>query len=109
MPLAAAVDLYYDVANPDGAFRPGQRLTAHLRLKSSREQDTLPWSAVIHDIYGGQWVFEQVEPEKFVRRRVDVEWVQDGMAVLARGPAAGTVVVTAGAAELAGTEFGFSK
>jgi hypothetical protein len=69
----------------------------------------LPWSAVIHDIYGGQWVYEELGEGKFVRRRVEVEWVQDGHAVLRRGPPVGASIVTAGAAELSGTEFGFAK
>ncbi|MDZ4686115.1 MAG: efflux RND transporter periplasmic adaptor subunit [Planctomycetaceae bacterium] len=108
-PLAAAVDLYFEVDNAAGNFRPGQRLTAQLKLQGSQLQTTLPWSAVIHDIYGGQWVYEQLKAGTFVRRRIEVEWVQDGHAVLKRGPAVGTDVVTAGAAELAGTEFGFAK
>lgn len=108
-PLAAAVDLYYEVANLQGEIRPGQRLTAQIPLKENVAQNTLPWSAVIHDIYGGQWVYQQTDVGKFVRRRVEVAWVRDGLAVLARGPAAGTTVVTAGAAELSGAEFGFAK
>jgi hypothetical protein len=41
---------------------------------------------MIHDIYGGQRVFEQIEPTQYARLRVDVEWVQGGTAALARGP-----------------------
>ena len=108
-PLASAVDFYYSVDNTKGDFRPGERLTAQLALKGNAEQSTVPWSAVIHDIHGGQWVYEQQAERTFVRRRVEVAWVSENRAVLSRGPAVGTVVVIAGAAELAGTEFGFSK
>lgn len=108
-PLSASVDLYYEVANGNDQFRPGQRVAAHLPITGKAETKTVPWSAVIHDIYGGQWVYEQVEPLKFVRRRVEVGWVQEKQAALLRGPAVGTQVVTAGAAELMGTEFGFAK
>lgn len=108
-PLSSAVDLFYRFDNRKGVLRPGERLTALLPLHQSGERLVLPWSAVIHDIYGGQWVYEQLQPGTYVRRRVEVAWVDKGMAVLERGLAAGTEVVTAGAAELAGAEFGFSK
>jgi len=108
-PLASAVDLYYELRNPKGALRPGQRLTALLPLTGPAEHRTVPWSAVIIDIYGGQWVYERLDDLHYARRRVEVAWVQDGAAVLTRGPEAGTVVVTAGAAELSGAEFGFAK
>lgn len=108
-PLASAVDLYYELNNANGTLRPGQRLTALLPVHEPAEQQTVPWSAVILDIYGGQWVYERIDDLHFARRRVEVEWVQEGTAVLARGPAVGTQVVTAGAAELSGAEFGFAK
>ncbi|AMV18335.1 macrolide transporter subunit MacA [Planctomyces sp. SH-PL14] len=108
-PLASAVDLYYEVANPEGALRPGQRLTAQLPVKGATDQATVPWSAVIIDIYGGQWIYERLDEHHFVRRRVEVAWVKDGLAILTRGPAPGTTVVTAGAAEISGAEFGFAK
>lgn len=109
VPLSAAVDLYYEVANPDHKFRPGHRVVAHLPLVGKSEMTAVPWSAVFHDIYGGQWVYEQVAVRTYARRRVEVGWIDDGWAALRRGPAVGSTVVTAGVAELAGTEFGFAK
>ena len=44
-----------------------------------------------------------------VRRRVQVSRVAGDQAVLATGPAVGSKIVTVGAAELFGTEVGFSK
>ena len=108
-PLASAVDFYYAIDNAKGTLRPGERLTAQLVLNGNAEQNIVPWSAVIHDIYGGQWVYEQQSAGKFVRRRVEVAWVSEGRAVLSRGPAVGSVIVIAGAAELAGFEFEFHK
>ncbi len=109
VPLASAVDIYYELKNTKREFSPGQRVTANLTLKGNPEQRVVPWAAVIHDIYGSQWVYEQLAAGKFVRRRVEVGWVRDGWGTLVRGPAVGTKLVTAGAAELAGTEFGFAK
>lgn len=109
VPLAAAVDLYYELPNADAKFKPGERVTAKLALRGEEESPTVPWSAVIQDIQGGDWVYEQVAPQTFVRRRVQVRYVVDGTAVLARGPTAGKPIVTAGVIELFGTEFGFAK
>lgn len=109
LPLAAAVDVYYELPNPDRKFQPGQKFTAHLALRGEARQIAIPWSAVIHDIYGGQWVYEQTAERKFVRRRMDIAWVDGGWAAVTRGGKPGMKVVTAGAAELAGTEFGFAK
>lgn len=109
MSLASTVDMYFELPNPDSAFRPGQKVGAHLKLKGDAESIAMPWSSVYHDIYGSQWVYEQVAERKFVRRRVEVLSVIDGWAGIARGPKVGTSVVTAGVAELAGTEFGFAK
>jgi hypothetical protein len=64
---------------------------------------------VIHDIYGGTWVYEATGEREYVRRRVTVRYVIENTAVLAAGPDAGKKVVVAAAAELFGTETGFSK
>ncbi|MBS0204573.1 MAG: HlyD family efflux transporter periplasmic adaptor subunit [Planctomycetes bacterium] len=109
IPLAAAVDVYFTLPNGSHAFQPGQKVAAHLTLKGDSKQVALPWSAVIHDVYGGQWVYEQKTDRTFVRQRVDVGWVDGEWAAVRRGIQPGTRVVTAGAAELAGTEFGFAK
>lgn len=108
-PLAAAVDLYYELSNADGTLRPGQRVTARLPLCDEAESPTVPWSAVVHDIQGGTWVYEQTAPHVFVRRRVQVRYVVDDRAVLDQGPALGAAIVTQGVVELFGTEFGFAK
>ena len=109
VPLAAAVDLYYELPNPERKYQPGQKVAAHLTLKGDARQLSLPWSAVIHDIYGGQWVYEQTGDRQFVRRRVEIGWIDGDWAAVTRGARPGMKVVTAGAAEIAGTEFGFAK
>ena len=108
-PLASTIDLYFQVPNPNAEIRPGQRMTAQLRLTGSRDERVIPWSAVIHDIHGGAWVYEQKPPHTFVRHRVQVRAVVDSLAVLQSGPPNGTRIVTAGVVELFGLEFGFAK
>ncbi|HWB09336.1 MAG TPA: efflux RND transporter periplasmic adaptor subunit [Pirellulales bacterium] len=105
-PQAATVDLYYQLANSDGRLRPGQRLNVSLVLRDKEQSVVLPWSAVVHDIYGGTWVYVRTAPHRFVRRRVQIAFVADTLAVIASGPAEGEQVASVGVAELFGTEFG---
>ena len=108
---AGTVDVYYEVDNADAWLAPGQRIGVSIPLIGEAESLTLPWSAVIHDIHGGTWVYEHEKTAEhtYSRRRVVVQFVRDDLAVLASGPAVGTKVVTAGATELFGIEVGFSK
>ena len=108
-PLFGTVDLFYQLDNLDGKFSPGQRVGVTLTFRSEPTSLTVPWKAVVTDLYGGTWVYEQTAERTFVRQRVLVRYVHGDTAVLASGPAAGTKVVTAGAAELFGAETGFTK
>ena len=69
----------------------------------------MPWGAIVTDIHGGTWVYEKVADRTYSRKRIGVRFVAGETAVLSNGPPAGTTVVVAGAAELFGTETGFSK
>ena len=108
-PSTAAVDLYFAVSNPGQSFRPGQRVGVRLALRADQNSLVVPHTALLHDAYGGTWVYETREPRVYVRRRVSVTDIVDTVAVLDQGPAPGTRVVTVGAAELFGTEFGAGK
>ncbi len=107
---AASVDLYYAIDGGAARLRPGQRVSVTVPLTATGSRElAIPLSAVVHDIYGGAWAYERVDSVTFVRRRIEVARVAGKVAVLARGPAVGTVVVTDGAAELFGVEFGPGK
>ena len=103
---AATVDLYYALPNPDGQLYPGQKLSVTLPLKGRAENLIVPFSAILYDIHGGAWVYQQLDGHVYERRRVSVEHVVGNNAILAAGPEIGAKVVTDGAAELFGTEFG---
>lgn len=107
--VSSTVDLWYELGNSDGALRPGERGSVLLALGGSEPRSCVPWSAVIYDTHGSAWVYQQVESHAFSRHRVEVERVEGDFAVLARGPADGALVVTAGVAELHGIEFGNDK
>jgi hypothetical protein len=66
----------------------------------------VPYSAILYDTSGGTWTYVAAEPEGYVRQQVDVERVDRGDAVLRTGPPVGAAVVSVGAPELYGTEFG---
>ena len=101
----ATVDWYYEM--PAGmTARAGERVAVEILLRdSASEHLVVPFNAVLHDIHGGQWVYEAIAPHTYTRRRVQVSRLAGGDAVLASGPAVGSKVVTDGSAELFGTEF----
>jgi RND family efflux transporter MFP subunit len=103
-PTAASIDLYYAVGG--AGFRPGERVLVDVPLVSSEAGLVVPDAAVLYDIHGATWVYEDLGGNTYVRRRVEIGRHAGDRAVVRRGIAAGVKVVTAGAAELFGTEFG---
>ena len=107
--LAATIDVYYEVLNSSGHLTPGQRIGVTIPLTDEKESLTVPWSAIVFDVHGGTWVYEQVSPRTYVRRRVVVRYTSGTNAVLGSGPTTGTKVVATGVQELFGAETGFIK
>ena len=66
----------------------------------------VPYSALLYDAKGDTWVYTNPAPLTYMRERVTVDYIEGDQAVLTDGPPEGTPVVTVGAAELYGTEFG---
>lgn len=108
-PESVTADLFYELSNTDLSYRPGQKVSVTLTLKDTQASLVVPYSSILYDMYGSAWVYQNTEPHVYVRRRVELHHVLDYLAILSRGPAAGAKVVTAGAAELFGTEFGVGK
>jgi cobalt-zinc-cadmium efflux system membrane fusion protein len=108
-PLAASVDLYYEIDNSDGRFRPGERVTARVPVRGEEASLVVPRAAVLRDIHGTPWVYVRSGDNEFRRQRVAVQFTTEDLAVLSLGPEVGTSVVVDGAAELFGTEFGAGK
>ncbi len=69
----------------------------------------MPRDSVLYDYHGGTWVYVKTESHTYARKRVLIDYQVDDVAVLIEGPTAGAEVVTTGAAELFGTEFGGGK
>jgi hypothetical protein len=73
---------------------------------AGKQRSFIPYSAVLYGAKGDTWVYVNLEPLTYVRQRVTVAYIKDGQAVLTDGPPEGSAVVTVGAVELYGTEFG---
>jgi len=102
--------LYYVVDKAGHGLVPGQRVRAGLTLKGSgTQQKVIPYSAVIYDVNGDTWVYTNPETLVFIRARITIDYIDADKAILTDGPPVGTAIVTAGAAELFGTEFGVGK
>lgn len=65
----------------------------------------VPYSALLYEASGSEWVYTNPEPLVFKRAAVKVERIDGDKMYLAKGPAHGTKVVIVGAAELFGAEF----
>nr|TFG55611.1 MAG: HlyD family efflux transporter periplasmic adaptor subunit [Hyphomicrobiales bacterium] len=103
---AASVDLFYLLNNAERIFNPAERVSVVLPVTTEAEALVVPLSAIWRDIHGGEWVYQNIAPQTYARRRVSIARSSGDFAVLASGPPAGTMVATVGVAELAGTEFG---
>ena len=77
-----------------------------LPLRSTLQGLVVPETSVLYDIHGDAWVYEDLGENAYARRRVQIARHAGDRAVIARGLAVGARVVTVGAAELFGTEFG---
>lgn len=108
--LAVTADLYFELPNPGGQLRPGQRLTVRIPSRARVGKSLMvPAAAILYDVQGGAWVYVNESGHVYRRQRVELLETQGSSAYLARGINAGTKVVTSGAAELFGTEFGAGK
>ncbi len=70
---------------------------------------TIPYSALIYMPDGTTWTYTEQAPLSFVRQPVTVTRIEGPQVRLSQGPAAGTKVVSVGAAELYGAETGIGK
>ncbi len=107
--LNTSVDLYYEISNMDENMNPGARVSISLPFHGSNAGMLIPYSAVVYDINGGSWVYENTAENVFVRRRIEIMTVDNMNAVVKRGLTGGEKIVVTGAAELFGTEFGGAK
>jgi multidrug efflux pump subunit AcrA (membrane-fusion protein) len=106
----ATQGLYYMVDSANHGLIPGRRVRVEFTLTGGgAQQKVIPYASVIYDLKGDTWAYMNPAPLTFVRGHIAVDYIEGDLAVLSDGPAAGTAVVTDGAAELYGTETGIGK
>jgi RND family efflux transporter MFP subunit len=108
-PTTSSTDVFFTPARATDLLRVGDRVSVELPLRASEQGLVVPTAAIVYDTQGGTWVYEALGDRKYARRRVGVKTQFGSKAVIERGLDAGNNVVTDGAAELFGTEFGAGK
>jgi hypothetical protein len=101
------LSVYYVLPPSVQGLALNNRMRVELQLAGAdetRKKRVVPYSAVYYDGKGVAWVYVNVKPLTYERQRAGVERIAGDWAVLTEGPAAGTPVVTVGAALLYGTE-----
>jgi hypothetical protein len=74
-----------------------------------RDAAVVPYAALIYDADGHGFTYTSPRPLTYVRTPIRVRRTQGRLAFLAKGPPAGTRVVTVGAQELLGVEYGVEE
>jgi multidrug efflux pump subunit AcrA (membrane-fusion protein) len=114
LPQQASVDRYF-VLPSKSRFSIGQTVAVWLALQAEEESPTVRAESLLYDPSGGAWVYQRAAEHSFVRRRVEVVRIEDGIAFLSSrsltpsGLRVGDRIVTSGAMELYGSEFGSGK
>lgn len=113
-PQHGLVDRYFVLPESAG-LQLGQRVSVWLALSGAEVSPVVPAASILYDPSGGSWLYERTAAQVFTRRHVEVVRMEDGLAVLSprslatAGLHLGSIVVTAGAMELYGAEFGTGK
>jgi hypothetical protein len=94
------------VLTPQAAERLGVQTAPVKSDGSGGEKVVIPYAAVLYDANGETWTYTNPEPRVFVRHDISVDRIEGGIAILSEGPPVDTAVVTVGAAELWGVEYG---
>jgi len=82
--------------------------TAQVR-GSAKKRTVIPYSAVLYDPSGATWTYTSPKHLVFVRQDISVDRIDGDVAILSAGPPPGTAVVTVGAPEIWGVEYGGIK
>ncbi len=77
-----------------------------VKVRSDGGHVVIPYQAVLYDPGGETWTYTSPKPLVFQRVDITVEEIDGNAAVLAKGPPVGTSVVTVGATEIWGVEYG---
>jgi hypothetical protein len=74
--------------------------------RDAAKRTVIPYASVLYDPNGDTWTYTSPKPLTFIRHDIEVEEIDGNRAILSKGPPVGTAVVTVGATELWGVEYG---
>jgi len=86
-----------------------QTVPVREEMVDGMQRDVIPYASILYDPEGNTWTYTSSGPFTFVREPITVDRIEGDKVVLSDGPAPGTPVVTAGAAELFGSESEFEE
>jgi RND family efflux transporter MFP subunit len=104
-PRAQGQGFVFRVRQAPFAARPGQAVTAYLRLPGAPERGVVVPAAAIVRFGGKAWVYVQTAGEQFSRREITPDRLTEKGVFVMRGVGAGDRIVTAGAQTLLSEEF----
>ena len=97
------------VLSKAAAGRLGIQTAAVTARPGDAARKVVPYAAVLYDPDGKTFVYKSPSALTYVRSPIAVRSIAGDQAILDSGPAAGTAVVTVGAAELLGAEYGVEE
>ncbi len=80
--------------------------TATVRSDGTGTRTVIPYAAVLYDPNGATWTYTSPKALVFQRQDISVARIDGNSAILKKGPRVGALVVTVGATELWGVEYG---
>lgn len=100
-------DLSRVILTPEAAKRVGIQTAAI--APAAKGETSIPYSAVLYDADGKTFAYKTLKPRVYVRAPITVAAIKGNSALLSASPPVGTTIVTVGAPELYGTEFGVEE
>ena len=76
------------------------------KVRSDGGRAVIPYAAVLYDPNGETWTYTNPKPLVFEREDISVARFDGNSAILSKGPPIGTAIVTVGATEIWGVEYG---
>jgi hypothetical protein len=77
--------------------------------RATRDPAVIPYAAIVYDAEGHAFAYTSPRPLTYVRTPIHIVRSQGPIAVMSGGPPPGTPVVTVGAQELLGVEYGVEE
>lgn len=105
-PVEGEKDLFSVTLTQEGADRID---IATATVSERAGQLVIPYAALLYEKDGSAFVYTNPSALKYVRAHIEIERVDGDRVVLEEGPAAGTKVVTTGAAQVHGAELEYGE